>query len=331
MNQPTFLRPARLLWLLALLLARIPALAQTQKFDFGHLVINVSESQTAQVFHIVDQLSQWDQYTHKAYVRWAAKSLPLSDEEKELLRQHAEMRKARGWGNGFEQAFLVDDPIEVAAKKAAASGTLTEMEATTEAAILSHFATRLAPFMQQQAPVLDDFGRQLVADRKHLSALFDQIAKFAGTSGVVTVPVFLVANPEQQSGGGEANGGIIVVETPAPHPQSAAIHEALHVVLQPRAAEIKAAAEAAGLSFSDLNEGIAYAMAPGLSEQNSDPLVEQLVTFMKRGTPVSNSYVRFYAIAGAIRPLLRQALESGQSLKDFLPLAASKAQQVLAQ
>jgi len=332
MTQRSFLWPTRALLCLAMLPASLPAGAQTsQQIDFGRLVINVSQSQTAQVFHIVDQLSQWDQYAHKAYVRWAAKSLPLDDEEKALLRQHAEMRKARGWGNGFEQAFLVDEPIDAAAKGAAAAGTLTEKEATAEAAILNHFAVRLAPFIQQQTPVLNDFSRQLVADRRRLTALFDQIAKFAGSPGVVRVPVFLVANPELESGGGEANGGVIVVEAPAPHPQSAAIHEALHVLLRPRAAEIKTAAEAAGLSFDDLNEGIAYAMAPGLTEQNSDPLVEQLVTFLKRGTPAGNSYVRFYAIGAAIRPLLRQALESGQSLQDFLPLAARKARQVLAQ
>jgi hypothetical protein len=75
-----------------------PALGSTLSVDLGGLALSVSDSPAAQVFHIVDQLSEWDQYAHKQYVWWSAKSLKLTEEDRELLRKHAELRRARGWG-----------------------------------------------------------------------------------------------------------------------------------------------------------------------------------------------------------------------------------------
>jgi hypothetical protein len=43
--------------------------AMPKSLDLGGLVLSVSDAPTAQIFHIVDQLSQWDVYTHKQYVR----------------------------------------------------------------------------------------------------------------------------------------------------------------------------------------------------------------------------------------------------------------------
>jgi len=68
----------------------------------GSIVYSISESRTAQVFHIVDQLSQWDQYAHKQYGRWAARHLKLDQNDQRLLQKHAELRRARGWEHGFE-------------------------------------------------------------------------------------------------------------------------------------------------------------------------------------------------------------------------------------
>jgi hypothetical protein len=83
--------------------------AQARVLDLGGLVLSVSDARTAQIFHIVDQLSQWSIYTHKEYVRWAEKTQLLDQQDRELLQQHAEMCKKHGSGHGFEQTFLVDD------------------------------------------------------------------------------------------------------------------------------------------------------------------------------------------------------------------------------
>jgi hypothetical protein len=140
------------------------------------------------------------------------------------------------------------------------------------------------------------------------------------------VPVFLVANPEDNAGGGAANGGRIVVEVPSPDPMSFLLHEALHVVLASHVDAIGAAAAAAGLSGQALNEGIAYAFAPGLSAESgqADILAEGLSRFLIRGTPASDAYVQSYMIAAVIRPLLRASLDQGESIRIFLPKAVTK-------
>jgi hypothetical protein len=116
--------------------------APANEVDLGGVVVTVSDSWTAQVFHIVDQLSEWDDACHRQYGRWAAKALNLEQQERKLLEEHARLRRARGWGHGFEQAFYVDDSIEVAARKAIERKLLSAEEALAERAILEHFAPK---------------------------------------------------------------------------------------------------------------------------------------------------------------------------------------------
>src|SRR5579884_3210775 len=124
--------------------------AATKRVDLGGMVLSVSDSRTAQIFHIVDQLSLWDVFTHKEYARWAEKNHILDDSDRALLQRHAEMRKKRGWGKGFEPAFLVDDSIEDAAAKAIAARLLTKEEADSEREILLHFAPKLEPLIDER-------------------------------------------------------------------------------------------------------------------------------------------------------------------------------------
>ena len=50
----------------------------------------------------------------------------LDQRDRELLQQHAAMRKKRGWRHGFEQTFLVEDSIENAAAKGIEAQALSE-------------------------------------------------------------------------------------------------------------------------------------------------------------------------------------------------------------
>jgi hypothetical protein len=302
------------------------AVAATTEMSFGRLTISVSDSWTAQVFHIVDQLSVWDSSAHMAYSRWARDAKNLDDEDRQLLARHAALRQARGWGNGFEQAFLVEDPIDVAAAKAVEANLLSAEEAAEEAKILAHFAPKLLPLRDQQERHLEDFREQLAVERQKLAPVIESLVRFAEVTDAIHVPVFIVANPEERSGGGEANGGRIVVEVPAPDALGALIHESVHILLAPRAPSIRMAAEQAGLSFGALNEGIAYAMAPGLTDDpaKADALAEQLARFVSRGTPASNDYVQSAMVALILRPELRDALADGRTLTSFLPEAAAR-------
>src|ERR1700676_4809868 len=106
--------------------------ASTSDVDIGGIVITVSDSWTAQVFHIVDQLSEWHEACHRQYGRWANRTHLLDEQDRKLLQRHGQLRQVRGWGKGFEQAFYVEAPIEVAAQNAVEAKLLSSEEAATE-------------------------------------------------------------------------------------------------------------------------------------------------------------------------------------------------------
>ena len=304
---------------------------QPLEIQFGQFSILVSESWTAQVFHMVDQLAEWDESTHKAYVRWSKKNLQLDDTDRELLAKHAEMRRARGWGNGFEQAFLVDGSIDEAAARASAQGLLSQEEIDAEREILSHFSPMLAKLRDQQQPRIDAFKANLVAERERLLPWFEKLIAFTQTENPVEVEVFLVANSEEHSGGGEANGGRIVVEVPGPYPTSVLLHESLHILMQPYREDVRSALETTGVRWQDFNEGIVYALAPGLTEDPAvrDSLAEQVARYYMQGRPAKDTYAQSYMIATVILPDLRASIDSGETFPEFLPKAIARWKRVL--
>jgi hypothetical protein len=300
--------------------------AQSKRVDLGGMVLSVSDARTAQVFHIVDQLSAWDMYTHKQYARWAEKTQFLDQHDRELLQQHAEMRKKRGWGKGFEQAFLVDDSIEQAADKGVAAGLLTKEEADAERDILLHFAPKLEPLLQQRHAEIAAVEEQLVGQQAQLATLMRQLAHFGEVKDPPTVQAFLVANSDERDGGGGANGGRLVIEVPIRDPMGVLLHESLHQLLRSQEGAMKAAAESAGMDFTLLKEGIAYALYPGVTAdtEQGDQLIEDLIRMQLRGAPASDRFMQFDQLAAVLRPLLRAALAHNETISAFLPKAVAK-------
>lgn len=297
--------------------------AQNKDLDLGGVVISVSDSRTAQVFHIVDQLSQWDSASHRQYVRWAARNLNLGQEDQTLLQKHAELRRARGWGHGFEQAFYVDDSIEVAAKRAVENELISATEADTEKTILSHFAPILSGLLDRSIPQIAAFRARLTAEGKKIAPVVQQLARFSEIKETIKVPLFLAPNPEVGNAGGGFNGGRLVVEVQEqPDPLPTLFHECLHALLWRHKEAIRVAAEWVRLSWEALNEGIAHAFSPGLTgnTQGGDLLAEWLV----KGSLASDSSVQKYMVAVVIRPLLRSALDRNETFTSFLPKAVSK-------
>lgn len=304
------------------------ALADPRVLDFGRLVITLSSSRTAQTFHIVDQLADWNPYAHRAYQRWAARELALDDADRKALARHAEMRKAPSTPGGFENSFLVGASLADAAAAAVRAKWLTADEARDELDILTRLAPKIAGLIDQHQPEIDAFAASLATEHDRLAPLVAKIATFAGAAAPLRVPVFLVANSESTSGGGEANANRLIVEVPAPDSRGTLLHESLHAFLRPHADAIGAAAATAGLSLTELNEGIAYALSPGLTDEPGvDRLTSQLDRFVSQGRPKTDPYVRFYTIATVLRPILRESLDRGETLQTFLPkaLAAWKA------
>ncbi len=303
------------------------ASAQSTTLAIGCMQLDLSDSWTAQLFHIVDQISHWDNYAHGQYIRWAQKNLTLTAQDSALLRRHAELRKARGWNNGYEQSFLVDGTVDDAAKAAVARKALTEVEAAAEDSVLSRFSVVLTPLREASAAKMAAFRRRLSADAKRIEPTVKKLCAFSETKEIMHIPLYIVTNPEEGSGGGEANSGRIVIEIEdSPDPVPVLFHESLHMLLRASHDSIAAAATRAGVNFTVMNEAIAYAFAPGLTDdgQAMDNLPEALARFLIAGRPLTDVFVQDHLMAMVLRPVLRQSLARGETIQTFLPAAVAK-------
>ena len=293
--------------------------------DAGRLRLLVSISRTAQIFHIVDQLSGWSQFSHAQYRNHPPPGT-RGPRERELLAVHAALRAGRGWGGGFEQAFYVDDDLDAAATSAVSRGLLTPDEVRIELTVLQHFAPLLDPFIAGSDARLRQFAQRLLSRPEALRALAGQLAVFVQMDRpVLDVYAFLIASPADRGSGGGMNGGRLTFEVPRIEAsESTLMHEVLHAFLALRRPDIdRAAALGAGLDGETLEEGIAYALAPGIfnSHDGIDELARQIAEDVASGRTLENTFLRYRRLAFELRPPLVAALRDGTSLDAFLPVA----------
>lgn len=301
--------------------------AQTSSFsvEAGPLSLQVHTSETATVFHLVDQVAEWSPYCHKQYGRWIrGKGAGLSSEDEALLAQHAAIRKKKGWGGGLEQTFYTVAGLDDAIAAGIDAGFLTEEEATVEREVLSRFAERARALLDEQAQVLASFRARIEDRTEAIEPIAEKLSRFC-EGARPRVPVFLIANPHPRDFGGGFNGGRMTVEVPAEYDAwPTFLHEVLHAFVATRRELVEsAAAEISDLDYETLNEGIAYALAPGLVRPDGrDALAERVARDFEDQKTLEDPYVRFNRFGLALRPALARALDDPQgTLKTFLSTA----------
>jgi hypothetical protein len=103
------------------------------------------------------------------------------------------------------------------------------------------------------------------------------------------------------------------------------VHELFHAFVETKKGEIVAAARSVpGLDFMTLNEGLAYAISPGLYHTGeSDQLLATVSAYMAKGSSMRDSFTRFNYFGLALRPLLKAAMaDPHENLDSFLARAA---------
>lgn len=294
------------------------------RVDCGPLVIEVHLSETAHRFHLVDQLSAWDNACHGQYRR----NMSLSDVDEAVLAVYAEMRSEKRWGQGLEQTFYTPLDTAAAVKAGLAAGRLSREQARIATETMAHFAERTdALFAEHRERLLGAFD---AVDREAFAEAARKLARFTGVKKLV-VPAFPIASPE--GGGGGMDGGRLRWEISDEGISPAVLlHECTHGFFLERQDTLDELVEATpGMSGTLLGEGFAYALAPGMYPfRDGDPLAHN-VAQDRCGSDTwdgKTGYGMQRMFGLALRPLLAEAFESGQSLEEFLPRARDAFQAV---
>jgi len=303
---------------LAVLALLFSATAQSEEWRAGPLTIRVHISRTANLFHIVDQVSAWSRYTHQQYGRHFRK---LSAADREQLARHRLIRERLPWGRGLEQTFYTPEPLRIALEAGVANGYLTVTQARIEREVLEHFRLRVDALLTLEQPRLEAF-------RERIHENLGSLGKFAGRVSRLChdrrarVPVYLIANPTDHDIGGGFNGGRLTLEVPRKSDAYPTfLHELMHAfVNQERDRLVHAVASVDGLDVTTLNEGIAYALSPGIYFADGHALETRVKEDLAAKRDMTDPYVRFRRYGHALAPLMRKALaDPDTKLKSLLP------------
>ena len=278
----------------------------SETIECGPLVLQVRASRTAHLFHVVDQLSGWSEFCHPQYAR----AMPLDEMDCAALALHSEVRGRRGWGGGLEQAFYVPEDLDAALAAGVKADHLSERDAAVERRVFARFEARVDALLRAQSV---DLRKSLAAlDRESVTRMARDLGRLFGVERVA-IPVYLMASPPPGSGGG-LNGGRMTIEL---HPgQDAAptlVHEAVHGFIERKRDALEACVKRTdGLDYQTLNEGIAYAVMPGIfSAGKDDRLAASVKADREAGAGIDQTYPRFRAFGLALRPSVKEALASG--------------------
>jgi hypothetical protein len=292
------------------------------------LAVTLLDARTAQVFHIVDELSRWYPEAPSDYSAWAATDMPLDDGERLMIGKHIQLRMARGWG-ALDQAFSSTAPVVAAAQAAAQKKLLRPGEADDERVLLEHFGARLRPFLESRQPSIVAFESRLAEAMPAASPLFAQLGRLCDIGDPLSVRVVVVPSPASAQREGRLARGTISIEVAATGDSSVAsegavralMHALAVAVLQERRGTIASAARKCAESVDDetVEMGLAYAFAPGLVHSpGGDPLRDAVAA--ERGASLREPRVRAERLGLAVRTELSAALEGGhETIGSFIP------------
>jgi hypothetical protein len=286
----------------------------------GPITFRTSVARVAQVFYIVDQLSEWSAWCHPQYKRWAEGRRLLGDEERALLADHKGLRST-GYG-ALDQAFYTDLDLDTAVARARDSHLMADAQLDTEHKVLAHFDRVLDPLLAEQRGTVLAFRDRMEVEAPQVGRVVSDLAAFAGVYVAQTLPLYLISNTDPRGGGGGYNGGFMEVEA-GQYSMQTLIHESFHLVLSHRQKEIANAAQrcGAGLDEEALHEGIAYALSPGIlhdEDPGQDALQRLVDDDRRRAPPATNDYVRDHRFGLALRPELESGLSRKGTLAAFL-------------
>ncbi|MCE5199953.1 MAG: hypothetical protein ABFD54_05415 [Armatimonadota bacterium] len=290
--------------------------------DAGSLKINIITSETAELFFVVDRLSQADDSHPNQYVEYFGKlEGGLSEEDRELLAQHALLRKKYDWH--LNPIFYTADDLDSTLSKAVKTDKLTKQEAQTEKRVLLHFKTRVDKLVAEENQTIIQFQNELSTKKPEIKAFTEAISKLFGYSKQ-EIQLYLIPNPNHNSvGWGNSNDIFMLPVSDSRKSYQWLLQEVFLSRAYQQNALTAAVRPEVGLDKSTLIHGMAFALVPGIfHESSSDQLAETVARYAANGASSKDWYVRNSMYGLALRPLLKEAIyDKQQSLQTFLPRA----------
>lgn len=296
------------------------------ELDLEAVCLQITISKTAHLFHIVDQISEWDIYCHKQYLRYFESIGGFSETDNELLDKHREIRNRHGWGGGLEQTFYTRLNLKSALEEGVRLGYINQHEAKIEKEILINFESRITDILKNEKKHLLDFQNQLINNKDNLILISNIISRFC-LNVSVSIPVFLIANPDDMNYGGGYNGDRLTIEIPRKKdPYPLFLHEILHAFIKPHSVMLSKFIEnEPSLNYQTLNEGIAHAFSPGIYHSvgpEADPLYNAVQADIANERSISNPFVRYRRFGLELRSIIRKALSDDEmTINTILPKA----------
>lgn len=285
------------------------------RIDCGPLAIDVYLSRTAHLFHLVDQISEWDNACHGQY----RANMELTAEDEALLARHSEMRQTKRWGQGLEQTFYTPLELDAAIAAGLKADRIDRDQAEVLRAVLPHFAARADALLEEKRELMLRAFTSI--DEERFTEVAKQLARFTGVKKL-TVPAFPIASPAP--GGGGMDGGRLRWEIFDERLSfSVLLHELTHGFFQQRNDLLEAVVERTpGLNMTLMGECFAYAVAPGMyPDGDGDPLAHNVAQDRcgndRWQGQTGYGMQRMFGLA--VRPMLVEAFEEGTTLEEFLP------------
>lgn len=292
--------------------------SELHTIEAGPLTLEIHLSRPAQTFHIVDQISKWSEFCHPQYQRLFR---DLSAEDQALLDRHAEVRRRLHYG-ALDQTLYGDLPWAEALERAVKENKLSAADAAVERALLDRFGPRIAAFLADSEGRMKKAVGDIEARRAELALVAVKAARFGG-SGPAKVEAYLVPSNGSGSGGGGVNGGRLVVElVEGQDPFDVLLHESWHALVHVDDRDLtEAQRRAPGLDRTTLEEGLAYALMPGLYfDAGVGSLAAGVRKDLAEHKSLDDALPRFRRFGLAIQPLLEEALDDPEArLSAFVP------------
>lgn len=293
-----------------------------------------------QGFDIVDQISGWDQYCHTNDYKEMEKVLGgFNKKDQQMLEWHRQVRSKYGWNGGFAGTVFASDSFNDIIETAEELGTIEFKDAEKETLVLKYFSKRLWPWLKDNRQRITDQIPIIVQTLDKHKALLDQMSVLTKTLPDNLIVVHLVPNSSEYSIGGSNVDGHNVGEVPTDREVTGTVlHEAMHGFLKQWKPLMKMVTEQTRfpgvLNSEALNEGISYAISPGLvSDRMGDPLQEEVNKDLKEKRSIfekDRRYALFNALGLVIRPILQAALAKQVPMEVFIQQAFEACEKYLA-